>query len=334
LAVLSEMPLSDEMKACFLLSLPRSGSTLLQRILAAHREIETVSEPHLLLPLVYTTRMQGVYSEYNHKLASMAIEDFSGSLRRGRLDYFSEMRKFVLALYRDAAKGEGSYFLDKTPRYSLIVGEIMEIFPEGKFLFLWRNPLAVISSVLEQSQKGRWQLYGVKVDLFKGLVNLVDAYRKNPASCHSVRYEDLIREPAKVCDGILSYLGLSADAECVVNFDAVKLEGRLGDKIGSGQYRSITPQPLDKWKRTLSNPLRKVWCRRYLKWLGEERLAIMGYSLNSLIAELDGIPASRHMLLSDLCRMPLDLLYLLLEPRLLLEKFRLLSKGRKLYVHY
>jgi hypothetical protein len=37
----------------FLLSLPRSGSTLAQRILAAHAGIATTSEPWILLPYLY-----------------------------------------------------------------------------------------------------------------------------------------------------------------------------------------------------------------------------------------------------------------------------------------
>ncbi|MBA3701438.1 MAG: sulfotransferase [Rubrobacteraceae bacterium] len=40
----------------FLLSLPRSGSTLAQRFLAAHDAIATASEPWILLPYFYTLR--------------------------------------------------------------------------------------------------------------------------------------------------------------------------------------------------------------------------------------------------------------------------------------
>src|SRR5688500_15750036 len=60
----------------FLLSLPRSGSTLAQRILAAHEAIATASEPWILLPYLYTLRERGAYAEYNHRVLVRAVEDF------------------------------------------------------------------------------------------------------------------------------------------------------------------------------------------------------------------------------------------------------------------
>jgi hypothetical protein len=35
--------------------------------------------------------------------------------------------------------------------------------------------------------------------------------------------------------------------------------------------------------------VRRAWARRYLRWIGEERLAVMGYRLDVLLAELDAI---------------------------------------------
>jgi hypothetical protein len=39
--------------------------------------------------------------------------------------------------------------------------------------------------------------------------------------------------------------------------------------------------------------VRKGWCRRYLEWIGEERMAAMGYDLSRSLAELDGAPDGR-----------------------------------------
>ena len=70
----------------FLFSLPRSGSTLAQRILAAHGGIATTSEPWILLPYLYTLRDNGIYAEYNHRSLISAIEDFYEMLPGGRED--------------------------------------------------------------------------------------------------------------------------------------------------------------------------------------------------------------------------------------------------------
>jgi hypothetical protein len=47
---------------------------------------------------------------------------------------------------------------------------------------------------------------------------------------------------------------------------------------------------VDKWQRTVDNPVRVAWARRYLRWLGEDRLQAMGYSLDSLLDQLRDTP--------------------------------------------
>jgi len=47
----------------FILSLPRSGSTLLQRILGGHSQVHTVAEPWLMLNPLYALRETGIEAE-------------------------------------------------------------------------------------------------------------------------------------------------------------------------------------------------------------------------------------------------------------------------------
>ena len=54
---------------------------------------------------------------------------------------------------------------------------------------------------------------------------------------------------------------------------------------------------------------RRRWARRYLHWIGRERLATLGYDLDSLLAEVASLPFSTRYLLSDCVRMPLGWLY-------------------------
>jgi hypothetical protein len=110
----------------FIFSVSRSGSTLLQRVIAAHDGVATVSEPWLLLPLAYALRERGVSAEYFHPLLATAIADFCRELPDGVEDYRREHRRLALSLYEKAAcaqsSGAGSprYFLDKSPSYYLI----------------------------------------------------------------------------------------------------------------------------------------------------------------------------------------------------------------------
>ena len=118
------------MKIVFLLSLPRSGSTLIQRILGSHPEVATRTEPWLLLPLLYMTKETGVFSEYAHRHSSRAIRDFIGSIDNGSENFDHCVKEFAYSLYGKACDGGEEYFLDKTPRYSIVADRLLEVFKD------------------------------------------------------------------------------------------------------------------------------------------------------------------------------------------------------------
>ena len=320
---------NEDINPIFLFSLPRAGSTLLQRIIATSKHIATVAEPWVLIPLFYSLKEKNIFAEYNHHVLVNALHDFCDHLPGGESDYYAEVRDFVLGLYLKAADGDAHYFLDKTPRYHLIAKEIIRTFPEGKFIFLWRNPLAIASSMIETWGKGKWNLYRYKVDLYKGMENLIEAYLGNKDNVYSIKYEEILAGDAFYLDKLFNYLGIEKYE--VGDFTEIKLQGRMGDPTGTKQYNMLTQKPADKWKKTMANPIRKFWCRRYLLWLGKYRLNIMGYDQAHLLNELKEIPTSYKYLVSDIFRMLLGLLYVWLEPALYREKIRSFLKRERIY---
>lgn len=309
-------------KPLFIFSLPRSGSTLAQRILARSPAVASVSEPWLLLPYLYTLREQGQFSEYWHGRTVEAIRDFCDILPGGETAYREEMAGFVRRLYGRVAGTEAIYFLDKTPRYHLIAEEIMEMFPDGKFIFLWRNPLAVASSIMETWGGGRWKLHSYKIDLYTGLENLVNCYERHADRALSVRYEDMVSNPEGTWRSIMGYLDLSFDKEMVAGFSEVVFSGRMGDPTGTRQYQALSNEPLNKWKGGFGNPLRKQWARAYLRWIGEERLRIMGYDRHALEAELEAIPRQMKNFGWDVLLRSYGVVYCLFEPAFVAYKLR------------
>jgi len=292
------------LKPLFIFSLPRSGSTLLQRVLAADSQIASVAEPWVLLPFVYSLREGGIRTEYSHQLANDALNDFIRELPNGKQDYLSAIGSAVNELYQKATKdNDARYFLDKTPRYALIANEIMEIFPEGKFIILWRNPLAVIASIIETWGSGKWNLSIYRVDLFDGLTNLIDCYQPHSKRILAIQYESFLRSPEMELARIAEYLDLKFDPDVLANFSRVSFSGKLGDPTGAKNYRTVDTAPLEKWKTVINNPLRKMWCRRYLRWIGEDRLKIMGYDLSELSQELDSAGMSLSNVFADSIKM-------------------------------
>ncbi len=318
----------------FILSPPRSGSTLLQRILATHPAIATISETQLLLPFLYPLRAGGSYAEYNHTYTQRGFQHLLSEISGGEAAYLQALADFVRGLYGRAAEPGARYFLDKAGALSLVVDEIFRMFPDGKFVFLWRNPLSVISSLMQTWRRGRWNLHEHEIYLFRGIPALVGAYREHEPTVIGLRFEDLVVSPEPVAARVFEYLDLSPAEAVVREFSQQELGGGLGDQPGMRRYRQISTEPLEKWKSVLANPLRKAWCRRYLRFLGQDRLAVMGYERAGLLAELAGLPFSARYLASDLFRMPYAALFKLLDGRILRDKLEDMLKGRRIYLQH
>lgn len=287
----------------FIFSITRSGSTLVQRVLAAHDGVATVAEPWLLLPQLYALRREGVAAEYTHPLMVTAIQDFCRELPHGEEDYRRELRAFILRLYEQAAGPGARYFIDKSPPYYFVADEIIRLFPEAKFVFLWRNPLSIIASIIETWRGGRWNPTLFQSDLFVGLPRLLDAHRQNAARAHAVRFEDLLADGASAWRELSDYLGFEFDERTLHTFSTVTLNGHMGDRVGVERYDRLSSAPAEKWALTLGNPMRRSWCRRYLEFLGDERLAAMGYDKRALLRDLKALPASADSLIPDLGRL-------------------------------
>lgn len=287
----------------FIFSITRSGSTLLQRVLATYEEIATVSEPWLLLPQMYALRRQGVVSEYTHYLASDAIHDFADQLPEGLAGYWAEVREFALRLYAQAIDKDPAarYFVDKTPPYFFIVDDVMRLFPQGKFIFLWRNPLSILASLIDWDED-RWDPARYGENLFGGIARLVSVFSDERERAHAVRFEDLVAGGTAPWEALADHLGVPFQASSLEHFKDVQLEGRMGDPYGTKLYTALDERALDKWKLRINNPIRKAWSKRYLQWIGEERLAVMGYGLDDLIRQLDEVPSVSEHLVGDAAR--------------------------------
>jgi hypothetical protein len=293
--------MGDTVRPAFILSLPRTGSTLLQRILGSHEQIATSSEPWFLLSLLYGVRERGVHAEYEHETMARGIRGFAEEyLRDGEAGYLEGVHDLAIRLYADAAAGKAC-FLDKTPRYHHIASELFALFPEGGFIFLWRHPVAVAASLVETFGDGRWNLDTYSADLFGGLDALVAAYVEHESSSIAVRYEDLVVDSHREIRRVLGYLALSDEDTGVDRFQELELRNRdYWDPTGPAKYDRVSTGSVEGWKQVMRNPLRRDWAKRYVRWIGRERLAVMGYDLDAILAEIEAVPVGTNRLASDL----------------------------------
>lgn len=276
----------------FLFSLPRSGSTLLQRMLVSHTQVSSVSEPWLLLPLA---SMSGetdlrVFAEYSHRSATAAITDLVSNMPGGSDDYRAILREAALRVYDAVSEPGARYFVDKTPRYFLIADFVLKLFPQAKAILLVRDPLDVLASIVTTWGGGRLWLHHALLDLYHGPLLLHQAATKYPDRLLRVRYESLVREPETTARAICAHLGLAFEPEMLTATAGGALKGRFGDKSSNIAREGLVADSVGRWRGVLATPLRRWFARRYLKRLGPDVLGTFGVEMRDADLELARLP--------------------------------------------
>lgn len=272
----------------FLLSQPRAGSTLLQRMLAAHSAIHTAQEPAIALYPLYGLRGRGYEAEYGAEVGTVFGQAFLATLPEGEEAYVAALRKMLGHLYSRALAGSGkSRFLDKTPRYFFIIPELVRVFPEASYVILYRNPLAVLNSVLVTWVKEQWLGLGhSRADLLEAPGLLLAGQAMLGKRATTLRYEDLVRSPESVMRGLCSFLDLEFEP-AMVDYGTVGLpRWEYADQSGVYSHTRPDPSHVEQWTTTLADP--QVWriMADTLVALGPSVVRGMGYDYDELAATL------------------------------------------------
>jgi hypothetical protein len=286
------MTIFSDSQLIFLVSQPRAGSTLLQHILAGHEAIHATAEPWLMLHPVYALRESGHTAEYDAQIAHHALDDFLQLLPDGKNAYWEVLRMMALHLYGRACHSAGkSLFLDKTPRYYYILPELARIFPAARFVILWRNPLAVLSSIIDAWVQDRWtRLPGFRDDLLSAPGLLAEGATLLGERARVIHYEKLVEAPAKTVSELCEWLGLAYDAQMLEYGMRGRLPGRYGDQIGLDRHARPSAESRDKWLKLGQTPQTRHLAESYLQALGPALLARLGYDEAELRDLLASVP--------------------------------------------
>lgn len=278
----------NDKQLIFLISLPRSGSTLLQKMLGSHKEIHTTSEPWLMLHPLSIFRDDAIIADYNHLIASQGVQGF---LKKGlgndewKERYFEILREVYLKLYEkhlDPIRKQ--LFLDKTPRYYLIFDELISTFPNAKFVILYRNPFAVLASMIQtwvRSDINRLSKY--RVDLEDGIDFLARDFSGYSNVCE-VRYEKLLEDPFKQLSRLQNFLDIAIDLDGV-NYD-VGEHWDYGDQETIYSKDSPDSAHADKWVNELHDPQVFNLLKSYFVRLGPKKIEDLGYSSDDIFRKL------------------------------------------------
>jgi predicted Zn-dependent protease len=237
----------------FIVGLPRSGSTLLEQILASHSQVEGTRE----LPDI-----QGFALELGLRESRSDSPNFANLVESLTRDDLKALGQRYIDQTRPTRLGGKPRFIDKLPSNFLHVGLIHLILPNARIIDARRAPLACCFSNFKQHfQAGVWFSYSLD-DIgrfYRSYVELMKHYdRVLPGRVHRVNYERLVSDLPGEVRSLLQYCDLPFEEQCL-RFHETR---RIVQTASSEQVRRpLFAEGLDQW-------------RNFEPWLGELKQAL------------------------------------------------------------
>jgi tetratricopeptide (TPR) repeat protein len=185
----------------FVCGMFRSGSTLVEQLLAGHPRIRAAGELNLLPPLA-----QGLLAPFPESLTTVSAS---------RLDAIAQRYESSLhALFPDA-----DFATDKRPDNFIYIGLIKMLFPDAKIVHTVRDPLDTCLSIffLHLDQRMSYALdledTGHRYVTYRRL--MAHWKRSYGADILDVSYEHLVRDSRAVMERLVAFLGLEWDERCL-----------------------------------------------------------------------------------------------------------------------
>ncbi len=212
----------------FIVGYPRSGTTLLQRLLAGLPGVYTFPESHYFCVVekqlawdgqgyILPDSLPAACAKVSEKMA-MTFSD--GELARllarsvskelTSKDLFEYIVTRALSSVQPQIDSQSSYrWLEKTPNHALFVDRILQFYPQAQLLHILRHPVPAVCSrkikfpfnreLPVEELARRWLKMMQRLDRFK---------QDFPGVILTVRYEDLVADMASVMGRVQSFLGL------------------------------------------------------------------------------------------------------------------------------
>jgi hypothetical protein len=281
----------------FLISAPRSGSTLLARMLGSHSAIFAPAEPHLMPPLAHLGFHERVdAAPYDPVITQQGLRSFVALLPGGEADWLAALRRATDYLYERALTDSGrSLFLDKTPAYALVLDFLTQLYPDARYLVLTRHPMAIWSSCVDSFFDGDAAAAHARNPVLERYVPAITRLlRERPVALVHVRYEALVADPEAGLREICAFLSLPYEPAMIEYGRAEEARPTaprgLGDPITVNRETRPTTRSVAKWADALrSDPLRLAQCRAIAERLEDADLALWGTpgpELRRALAEL------------------------------------------------
>jgi tetratricopeptide (TPR) repeat protein len=191
----------------FIVGMPRSGTTLLERILGNHSSVTPAGEL-----ADFSRQWRWAADTHGHKLVDEAL--VAGA---GQLD-FGEVGRRYLEQTQWRARGR-PFYVDKLPPNFMVAGFIRRALPQAKIIHMSRSPMELCFSNY-RALFGDAFAYSYDLDALvahhsRYLGLMAHWHRVMPGAIHDVDYANLVDDPTGAARKLLDFCGLPFEPQCI-----------------------------------------------------------------------------------------------------------------------
>jgi hypothetical protein len=228
--------------------MPRSGTTLVEQILASHPRVHGAGELKGILEIAHLVTTQHPSAPYPVCL--------SGSTEK-------ELRQYAAAYLDELGRSSADALrvVDKMPRNFLHLGLVQTLFPRARVIHLRRDPLDTCLSIYFHNFSNAFPYacdLGSLGRYYRRYTGLMQHWREVlTISVMEIRYESLVNNPEDEIRRLLDFCGLDWDTACLRFYET-------GRDIDTPSYRQVRKpvyrNSVSRWKKYEAHlgPLREA----------------------------------------------------------------------------
>lgn len=223
----------DSSNPIFIVGLPRSGTTLIERILSSHSQIESADETFYLQTAINAQAGKKTQDEVDISTLDIVCSSNPTSIA-------SKYMAFIK--YHLSGK---KYFVDKLPSNFLYLGLIAKAFPNAKIVYVHRNPMDTCFALFKQS----YFKFAYSLDDLGQYYIAHDKLRQHwfkllGKRIIQVNYEALIESQETVTKALFNQVNIPFEQQCL-DFHENEKPSATASKV---QVRErLHPNSLNKW---------------------------------------------------------------------------------------
>lgn len=210
------------MRPIFILGRQHSGNTMLTTLLGD-------------IPGVLAMHLEGTFFEVRKDIEKLPPEQRARRTARKLRDDGAKRNKklwraiepvMVAAAYKGATETElyivgmrevlarfsKERWVQKATSYVFLVGDILEVFPDARLIYLVRNPLDLAASTKRRSGGSARGLLRMALGWNRGCRQALDIQAQEPKRLMTLRYEDLVSDPQQSVQKVCAFCDLPFDA--------------------------------------------------------------------------------------------------------------------------